>query len=78
MIDTDTLKREHPIAEVIARYGAQLRRQGRALVALCPFHRETKPSFTVDPGAGLWYCAANEFGLRRNNRASILGSWLAC
>ncbi|MDY7079069.1 MAG: DNA primase [Chloroflexota bacterium] len=56
MIDTDTLKREHPIAEVIARYGVQLRRQGRALVALCPFHRETKPSFTVDPGAGLWYC----------------------
>jgi len=56
MIDTDALKREHPIAEVIACYGVPLRRQGRALVALCPFHRETKPSFTVDPGAGLWYC----------------------
>ena len=56
MIDTDTLKREHPIAEVVARYGIPLRRQGRALVALCPFHRETKPSFNVDPGAGLWYC----------------------
>jgi len=56
MIDTDTLKREHPIAEVVARYGVQLRRHGRALVALCPFHQETKPSFTVDPGVGLWYC----------------------
>jgi len=59
MIDADTLKREHPVAEVIARHGVQPRRQGRALVALCPFHRETKPSFTVDLGAGLWYCLEN-------------------
>jgi len=54
MIDTDRIKAGNPIEEVVARY-VRLRRRGRTLVGLCPFHREKKPSFTVWPGGG-WYC----------------------
>ncbi|MBE0417000.1 MAG: DNA primase [Coriobacteriia bacterium] len=34
----------------------QLRRKGRLLWGLCPFHGEKTPSFKVDPGTQLWHC----------------------
>jgi DNA primase len=55
-IDTEQLKREHPVAEVIARYGVQLRQQGRSLMGRCPFHDDRHPSFSVSPEKGLWFC----------------------
>ena len=54
MIDVERIKADNPIEQVVARY-VRLRRKGRTLVGLCPFHRETRPSFTVWPGGG-WYC----------------------
>ena len=33
-----------------------LRRAGRRLKALCPFHEEKTPSFSIDPDKGLFYC----------------------
>jgi len=33
-----------------------LRRQGRRMVGLCPFHSEKTPSFTVSPELGLFKC----------------------
>jgi DNA primase len=54
--DTDRLKRDNPIAEVVTRCGVHLRKQGRSLVGLCPFHKETQPSFSVSPESGLWHC----------------------
>jgi DNA primase len=55
-IDTDRIKQDHPVAEVVSCYGVKLKRRGRNLVGLCPFHEERKPSFSVDPERGLWYC----------------------
>jgi hypothetical protein len=44
-IDIDALKRERPLADVIASYGIELRREGNATYrCLCPFHRERTPS----------------------------------
>ncbi|MGE0492162.1 MAG: DNA primase [Vulcanimicrobiota bacterium] len=43
------------IADVVGRY-VKLKKQGRRLVGLCPFHSERTPSFSVDPVKGLWYC----------------------
>ncbi len=43
------------IVEVIGETVA-LRRAGRSLVGLCPFHQEKTPSFHVDPGKQLFYC----------------------
>src|SRR6185295_15401464 len=34
----------------------KLKRQGRSLVGLCPFHREKTPSFSVNPERGFFYC----------------------
>jgi hypothetical protein len=36
--------------------GQELRRTGRNLTGLCPFHRETTPSFTVHPERGVFHC----------------------
>ncbi len=40
---------------VMSRY-LQLKRAGGHYVALCPFHSEKTPSFSVDPDRGFWYC----------------------
>ncbi len=48
-VDTETLKRERPLADVIASYGIALRRESAGTYrALCPFHQERSPSFWVD------------------------------
>ncbi len=43
------------LEEVIGSY-VKLTRRGRNLVGLCPFHADTKPSFTVAPDKGIFYC----------------------
>jgi DNA primase len=48
-IDTETLKRERPLADVVASYGIALRRESAGTYrALCPFHQERTPSFWID------------------------------
>src|SRR5579859_2859330 len=48
-IDVEALKRERPLADVIASYGVTLRREGAGTFrALCPFHQEHTPSFWID------------------------------
>lgn len=43
------------IEDVVGRY-VELRPMGNRLVAPCPFHQETKPSFSVNPEGGFYYC----------------------
>jgi DNA primase len=43
------------IEEVVGQY-VKLDQKGRNLLGLCPFHSETKPSFTVAPDKGIFYC----------------------
>lgn len=54
--DIDAIKAAHPIEHVVAAYDVTLRRVGATLVALCPLHRETHPSFTIYPEAQRFYC----------------------
>jgi DNA primase len=42
-------------ADVIGKY-VELRRIGKDLAGLCPFHHEKTPSFHVDSAKGLYYC----------------------
>ena len=51
----DKLRARAMLAEVVGRVVA-LKKQGRELVGLCPFHAEKTPSFTVSPGKGLYFC----------------------
>ena len=43
------------IEQIVTRY-VSLKQQGKNLVALCPFHSEDTPSFSVNPTKGLFYC----------------------
>lgn len=59
--DVEAIKAAHPLADFATRYGIQLARSGPRFVALCPFHDETRPSFTIFPASNRWWC----FGCRR-------------
>lgn len=43
------------IVEVVSEH-VTLKRSGRRLIGLCPFHSEKTPSFTVTPDMGLYKC----------------------
>ena len=49
------LKLRTDIADVISSY-VNLKRTGRNLVGLCPFHSEKTPSFSVSPENGFFHC----------------------
>ena len=49
------LKLRTDIADVISSY-VNLKRVGRNLVGLCPFHSEKTPSFSVSPENGFFHC----------------------
>jgi DNA primase len=56
-VDTEALKLAHPIEDVVARYGVELRRQGRALVGRCPLHHDQgRPNLFLWPASRSWYC----------------------
>ena len=49
------IKYRNDIESVMAPY-VNLKRRGKNLVGLCPFHNEKTPSFTVYPENGSFYC----------------------
>ena len=52
------------IVDVVGSY-VTLRRQGRNLLGLCPFHNEKTPSFSVAPDKQIFYC----FGCHKGGNA---------
>lgn len=56
----DEIKDRLPIEELVSQY-VQLKKTGRSLKGLCPFHSEKTPSFVVSPERGIAYC----FGCNR-------------
>jgi DNA primase len=53
LIDTEALKRERPLADVVAACGVALRRESAGTFrGLCPFHTERTPSFWIDARDG--------------------------
>lgn len=51
----DAIKERADLAAIVGAK-VNLRREGRDLVGLCPFHNEKSPSFHVTPGTGLFHC----------------------
>lgn len=49
------IKEAASLEEVVGQY-VKLERRGKNLVGLCPFHTDSKPSFTVSPDKGIFYC----------------------
>lgn len=56
MHDTDSIRRDHPIADVVVASGLQLRRIGARLTGVCPFHGDTRPSLVIYPATQSYYC----------------------
>ena len=60
-VELSAMKAAHPLDVVAAQYQLTLTASGACFVALCPFHVETHPSFTIFPDSQRWWC----FGCRR-------------
>jgi len=56
--DVDKAK-QYPIEKL---YEGSLKRAGRLLSGLCPFHKERTPSFIVYTEDNHWYCFAESIG----------------
>jgi DNA primase len=52
----ESIKSRIDFAALAAERGLTLHRKGRQLYALCPFHREKTPSFTISPERSLFHC----------------------
>lgn len=55
-VDVEEVKRRNPIQGIVERHGVRLRGEGRRLVALCPFHEDRSPSFSVYPDTQSFHC----------------------
>lgn len=81
-INVERLRREHPIADVVARYGITLRQSGQALVGRCPFHADSgRPNLHVYPDTARWFCYRCSIGgdaIDFTRRAEHLGFVEAC
>ncbi|HJT38453.1 MAG TPA: DNA primase, partial [Actinomycetota bacterium] len=53
--DLEEVRRRANLVEVASQY-MNVRKAGRLYKALCPFHSEKTPSFSLDPAKGLWHC----------------------
>jgi DNA primase catalytic core len=54
--DIDRVKRTTDLAALVRARGVELKRKGKQLVGLCPFHDDHEPSLIVDPKKQLWNC----------------------
>jgi DNA primase catalytic core len=54
--EIERVKAQVSLADVVRSRGVSLKKKGRQLWGLCPFHAEDEPSFAVDERKGLWNC----------------------
>lgn len=55
MDDVDQIKQKIDVGDLVGSYIA-VKRAGRNLKALCPFHNEKTPSFVISPERQIWHC----------------------
>ena len=72
-VDFQILKAKLLIEHVAQHYGLELKPKGKGeLAGLCPFHRETKPSFNVNTNKNVFNC----FGCKAKGNALELAAKL--
>jgi DNA primase catalytic core len=54
--EKERLKREVSIQRLAEARGIKLRRVGKELIGLCPFHDDRNPSLNIDPVKNVWSC----------------------
>ena len=68
--EIESIKQSHDLVSEVQSRGIILKRSGKQYVGSCPFHKDTKPSFTVDPEKQLWHC----FGCPPQGKGSTGGT----
>ncbi|MGH8777284.1 MAG: CHC2 zinc finger domain-containing protein, partial [Jiangellaceae bacterium] len=54
--EIERLKAEVAVERLAEARGVVLRRHGRDLLGLCPFHDDREPSLVISPAKNLWHC----------------------
>lgn len=54
--ELDRLKRELSLIKQVETSGVELKKQGKDLLGLCPFHPDKNPSLSVNEEKGSWHC----------------------
>ena len=54
--EIERIKREISVQRLAEARGIKLRRSGKELIGLCPFHKDTNPSLNIDPKKNEWHC----------------------
>jgi DNA primase len=70
----ERIKREISVQRLVEARGIQLKRVGKNLVGLCPFHQETNPSLTITPSTNKWRC----FGVMHMEGISVSHALQLC
>lgn len=68
----DRLKREVSVQRLAEARGIKLRRAGKELIGLCPFHDDRNPSLAIDPAKNEWHCKGNQLTLTYDRKRIIL------
>jgi DNA primase len=53
--DIDRVRERSDLAELASEV-TKVKRSGRSVMAVCPFHSEKTPSLSIDPARGLYHC----------------------
>ncbi len=62
LYDIEAIRAAHPIADTVSGAGVKLRRSGRRLVGLCPFHEDRNPSLVVYEETSSYFCFGCDAG----------------
>ena len=54
--EIEKLKRDVPLPDLVQSYGVSLKKKGKDLIGLCPFHDDHEPSLVISPDKNLWHC----------------------
>ncbi len=54
--ELERLKREISVERLAESRGVKLKRHGKDLLGLCPFHDDKEPSLVISPKTNLWHC----------------------
>jgi DNA primase len=54
--ELERLKREVSVERLAEARGVKLKRHGKDLIGLCPFHDDHEPSLVITPSKNLWHC----------------------
>lgn len=72
--DVAVIRERALVEEAVVARGVQLKKSGHELVACCPFHEDTTPSFRVHPSKNVWNCSPCEAsGNKKSGEGDAIG-----